>query len=67
MNLNLGAAAIASLLAAPVSDQFGRKKAILSAIMCDTIGALLCSLSTSKKMLITGRIIIGFALGKNFI
>ncbi|KAL3990998.1 Sugar transporter family protein [Acanthocheilonema viteae] len=58
-----GAATIASLLAAPISDQFGRKKAILSAIICDTIGALVCSLSTNKEMLVVGRIIIGSALG----
>ncbi|KAK6114047.1 Sugar transporter family protein [Brugia pahangi] len=58
-----GSAAIASLLAAPISDHFGRKKAIISAIVCDTIGALLCSLSLNKQMLIVGRIIIGFALG----
>ncbi|KAM3728025.1 Proton myo-inositol cotransporter hmit-1.1 [Dirofilaria immitis] len=58
-----GAATIASLLAAPISDQFGRKKAILSAIICDTVGALLCSISLNKQMLIFGRLIIGFALG----
>uniref|UniRef100_A0A915PWW8 Major facilitator superfamily (MFS) profile domain-containing protein n=1 Tax=Setaria digitata TaxID=48799 RepID=A0A915PWW8_9BILA len=58
-----GVATVASLLAAPISDQFGRKKVILSAIICDAIGALLCSLSINKKMLIIGRLIIGFALG----
>ncbi|CAG9531729.1 unnamed protein product [Cercopithifilaria johnstoni] len=58
-----GAAIIAALLAAPISDQFGRKRAILSGIICDIIGALLCSLSINKTMLIIGRIIIGFALG----
>uniref|UniRef100_A0A158Q8Q0 MFS domain-containing protein n=1 Tax=Elaeophora elaphi TaxID=1147741 RepID=A0A158Q8Q0_9BILA len=63
MTISPGAATVASLLAAPISDRFGRKKAILSAIMCDTTGALLCSLSVNKKMLIVGRIIIGFALG----
>ncbi|EFO13165.1 hypothetical protein LOAG_15364 [Loa loa] len=63
MKFKLGAAAIASLLAAPISDHFGRKKPILSAVVCDTIGALLCSLSISKEMLIIGRVMIGFALG----
>uniref|UniRef100_A0A8R1TPE9 MFS domain-containing protein n=1 Tax=Onchocerca volvulus TaxID=6282 RepID=A0A8R1TPE9_ONCVO len=58
-----GAATIACLLAAPISDQFGRKKTILSAILCDTIGALLCSISINKKMLIVGRLFIGVALG----
>lgn len=65
--INLGAATIASLLAAPISDKFGRKKTIMSAIMCDTVGALLSSLSINKKMLVVGRVIIGFALGKYFI
>ncbi|VDM93360.1 unnamed protein product, partial [Litomosoides sigmodontis] len=63
LKLNLGTAAIASLLAAPISDQLGRKRAILSAILCDTIGASLCSLSVNKEMLVVGRIIVGFSLG----
>lgn len=67
LKLSLGAAVISSLLAAPpISDQFGRKKAILSAILCDTVGASICSLSINKHMLVVGRIIIGFALGKSF-
>ncbi|VDO44242.1 unnamed protein product [Onchocerca flexuosa] len=58
-----GAATVACLLAAPISDQFGRKKTILSAIICDTIGALSCSISVNKEMLLLGRIFIGVALG----
>ncbi|OZC07716.1 hypothetical protein X798_05271 [Onchocerca flexuosa] len=53
-----GAATVACLLAAPISDQFGRKKTILSAIICDTIGALSCSISNFLTYIIDHLLIL---------
>lgn len=46
-----------------MTDHFGRKKVILSAILCDALGGLVCSTAVDKIMLTAGRVIVGFALG----
>jgi MFS family permease len=52
-------AAFGSLLAGPLSDTYGRKKAIIVCDILFTIGALLMGLASSISMLIFGRFIVG--------
>uniref|UniRef100_A0A914EAH8 Major facilitator superfamily (MFS) profile domain-containing protein n=1 Tax=Acrobeloides nanus TaxID=290746 RepID=A0A914EAH8_9BILA len=58
-----GIAGIGSLVAGNASDRFGRKKVILIASVIFTIGGLICAASTSKEVLLVGRVLLGFAIG----
>ena len=50
---------IGTLIAGPLSDAFGRKPLLLSALVLYLIGALICYLSTDFNHMIIGRIVQG--------
>jgi sugar porter (SP) family MFS transporter len=60
--LQLGAF-FGAIFAFALGDRFGRKKAILIGLTCNTIGAVLQVVSWSLSQMIVGRIINGFGMG----
>ena len=58
----LGALAAASI-AGPISDRFGRRRALMSAAVLFTAGALVASAITAVWMLVLARLVLGLAIG----
>ncbi|KAJ5976365.1 Major facilitator superfamily domain general substrate transporter [Penicillium waksmanii] len=52
-----------AIFAFALGDRFGRKKAIVIGLTCNTIGAILQVVSWSLSQMIVGRIINGFGMG----
>ncbi|KAM3725756.1 Proton myo-inositol cotransporter hmit-1.3 [Dirofilaria immitis] len=63
VSITPGTAAIGSLFAGPASDNFGRKKVILSSSVVFVIGAAVCALAPEKVTLLIGRFLLGLAIG----
>lgn len=58
----LGAVA-GSILLTPLSEYFGRKKALVISCVFYTIGAIICAASTTKHEMYAGRFLIGVGVG----
>lgn len=56
-------ATLGALLAGPATDKIGRRKIIIAAGVLFIIGAFCLSLATSYEWLLTGRMIVGLAVG----
>ena len=56
LTLYMLALAVATLIAGPLSDRFGRRPVILGALMIYTLAAVACALATSIEALIFARI-----------
>ena len=54
---------VGSLVAGPISDTIGRKRVILASDFLFIVGSLVMANAESIAVLITGRIIIGLAIG----
>lgn len=55
--------AISQILYGPISNSFGRKKAIIAGLSISTLGSLLCVISYNFEFLIIGRIIMAIGAG----
>ncbi len=66
LSLYFGGFALAQLLAGPVADAFGRRKATIIFMSLYMIGSLMAAFSTSVELLIIGRVVqgIGAAVGQ---
>jgi len=63
VSLALLGAFVGSLIAGPLSDNYGRKPIIISADILFTIGSMIMAFSTSIPELMVGRIVVGLAIG----
>ena len=57
-------AGIGALLAGPGSDKFGRKKVIMLASIFFMISSIVICIAFDKWILLIGRLLVGFAIGK---
>jgi SP family arabinose:H+ symporter-like MFS transporter len=65
-NLDLGAA-LGALLAGPLSDRFGRKKALVAVAAGFAISTLLTTAATTVAVLLAGRFLAGLAVGASMV
>ncbi|WP_346845612.1 sugar porter family MFS transporter [uncultured Rothia sp.] len=56
-------AALGALGMGRISDAIGRRKAVFVLSILFIVGVALCSLAPSMSMLLTGRVVLGFAVG----
>ena len=52
------------LLAASLTDRYGRKIVIIAASLVFTLGSVLMGVAHNKELLILGRIVVGIGIGK---
>lgn len=60
----IAACVIGALIGGPLSDKIGRRPTIIIAAVLFAIGAAVLTISTAYWMLLVGRIILGFGVGK---
>lgn len=58
-----GMAGVGALIAARLSDAYGRRRLILASSALFSAGALICAVGYSKWILLIGRLLLGFAIG----
>lgn len=63
VSITPGMAGIGALMAGPTSNTFGRKKTIMVSSALFTIGAVVCAAAFNRWILLTGRVILGLAIG----
>ncbi|MFK4769991.1 MULTISPECIES: multidrug effflux MFS transporter [Rhizobiaceae] len=59
LSLYFGGFALAQLLAGPVSDAYGRKKASIAFLMIYVLGSLICAMAIDVNWILAGRLIQG--------
>lgn len=63
VSATVGAAWLFALIGGPTTHHFGRKPTILMASLIFTAGAVVMGVSTSKEVLLVGRLIVGAGIG----
>ena len=59
LSLYFAGFSVAQLLSGPLSDAFGRRRAVLAFIGINAVGGVICSLSPSVEWLLAGRLVQG--------
>ena len=60
----IGTAIVGALLGGFVNQRCGRKPMLLACAMVLTVGAVVEAIATSRNVLLIGRLIVGFGIGK---
>ena len=63
VSVTVAAAAVSALASGILNDWLGRKGVMLLAAVVFTIGAVVMGISSSKEVLLVGRVIVGFGIG----
>lgn len=64
VSVTIIAAWFSCLLAASLTDRYGRKIVIIAASIVFTLGSVLMGVAHNKEILIVGRVIVGIGIGK---
>ena len=64
ISLAIVTAILGALLGGFLNRRFGRKPVLLACAMVFTIGAVVEAVATSRNVLLIGRLIVGFGIGK---
>jgi len=63
ISVTSGMAGVGALMAARLSDSYGRRRIIILSSVVFTVGAMVCAIGLSKWVLLSGRILLGVAIG----
>ena len=64
VGVTLGTAAVFALVGGCYNDKLGRRTVIIASCVIFTVGAVCMGIAVDKYMLLTGRVVIGAAIGK---
>ena len=64
VSITIGSAAVSSLTGGWLNDIFGRKRIIVVASVIFAVGAAIMAFTPNKEVLLVGRLIVGFGVGK---
>lgn len=64
VSVTIIAAWLSCLLAASLTDRYGRKIVIIAASIVFTLGSVLMGVAHNKELLIVGRVVVGIGIGK---
>lgn len=59
-----GSAAVFALLSGWINEKLGRRTGLILSAILFLVGPLMCGMSHCKEMLLTGRIVVGMAIGE---
>ena len=57
-------ATVSSLITGPITDKFGRRPALLMTAVTSVAGPAILAAAPNKEVLLAGRIVVGFSIGK---
>ena len=63
VSMTIAGAAVAALVAGPLSDLLGRKPVLLAAAFVFTLGAVVMSAAPTPEVLLVGRLVVGLGVG----
>lgn len=66
VSVTIGAAAVFALLGGCLNNRLGRRPVIIAASIVFTIGAIVMGVASDRYSLLSGRIIVGIGIGKNY-